>query len=198
MKLREIIKNIDKSSENEDWVDFENLACELFDMHDWDFQITEQERSKLSCYWFFYWLCTDTTVGFRAYFFENEFVFYSYQSARKDYERFYWKDKKSYNKIREYFQHLRAKYQKLNEPDLYFCDMGEDYKHGFRINYTSELYKKHLDQEILYIPTNEKVNILESSLKRGNIISEEVNIINESGEVKTTNLKNLSFSWFTK
>lgn len=48
------------------------------------------------------WLCTDTIVGMNSIFLDDEWVGYSMQTGRKCDRFFYWKDKESLKKVKEY------------------------------------------------------------------------------------------------
>ena len=139
MKLKDIIANLDKSSQNEEtYFDLENLVRET------DLQCygVRQESSdpRLRCYWIANHLCTDTWVGIRAYFLDDEFVCLSTQRGRKCDEVFEWKDLQSFKKVREYIISL----QDEEEEDLpnEFLDMEEECGEGYPIQYTGQCLKK--------------------------------------------------------
>ena len=139
MKFKEAIEKIDKSKNNEEYVDIEKIA-EALSM---DFyQNPEQERLK--SYWLTCWLCTDTWVGSRIYFLDDEAVCWSFQGGRKSDEEFSWFSKEAAEKTREYILSLKEE-EDLNV-DLTSIDdeIGETYK----INFNSQVldWKKALYQ----------------------------------------------------
>ena len=78
MKLKEVIEKIDKSKANEHWVDLQKIASEV-GINDYVYDSEERIKS----YFYISWLCTDTHVGAKIYFLDDEAVCVSYQSARK-------------------------------------------------------------------------------------------------------------------
>lgn len=129
MKIIDIAKIIDKSQENESFVDLEQLQQEL-DLHVYGY--AEQERLK--AYWVENWLCTDTCVGGRMYFFDGEPVAYSYQSARKSHEQFAWFSQEAAEKVRDFVQELSKEKLTVN-----ICDINEDIGDSYKIEYLSEV-----------------------------------------------------------
>lgn len=64
MKLIDIARNIDKSKRNEDFVDLEAVQQALgLPVYGY------AEQDRLKAFWVERWLCTDTWVGGRMYFF---------------------------------------------------------------------------------------------------------------------------------
>jgi hypothetical protein len=60
------------------------------------------------------WLCTDTQVGLYAYYFDNELVAISYQSARKSDLNLFWVSTELREKMREFVLSL---YTSEQDPD---------------------------------------------------------------------------------
>jgi hypothetical protein len=54
------------------------------------------------------WICTDTMVGYYAYFFDKEFVAISSQLTRKSYTYFVWVSKEKANEIQDYIIYLNT------------------------------------------------------------------------------------------
>lgn len=139
MRLKDIIKNLDRSEDNhEDSVywNLQNLVTEL-DLDCWDVQ---QDNPRLQCYWIANHICTDTWVGIRAYFLDNTFVCLSTQEGRKCDEVFKWKDLMSFKNVREYVISL----QECKEMDLPsdFLDIEEEFGEGYPIEFTAQCLKK--------------------------------------------------------
>lgn len=51
---------------------------------------SEAFNERVKCRCINTWTCTDTLVGLNAYYLDNEFVAFSFQSARKSDIHFYW------------------------------------------------------------------------------------------------------------
>lgn len=76
------------------------------------------------------WLCTDTQVGLYAYYFDDELVVISYQSARKSDLNLFWVSAELREKMREFVLSL---YTSEQDPDGFWLiddeisDAGIDY-----------------------------------------------------------------------
>lgn len=86
MKLRELIEKIDKTNPRlRDDTNFYKLGS-IFNL---DLYFYNNEgNDRLKCYWMQTWLCTDSWVGWRAYFLDDELVAVSSQLGRKCDEEF--------------------------------------------------------------------------------------------------------------
>lgn len=130
MTLREIATNIDKSKENEDYVNINSLCEDLnIDFYDW----IEQERIK--SYWVTNWLCTDSWVGLKMYFLDGEPVCVGFQSGRKSDERFYWFDEECSKKTRNYILSIIPK----EEFNCNYCSLNEDIGNTYKISFNSQV-----------------------------------------------------------
>ena len=103
MKLRDAIKFVDKSRENSNSADIDTFAqaVGINEYLGWAKAWDERVHS----YWLIRWLCTDTWVGARVYFFDDVPIAIGSQSARKSPEEIEFLSKESadsiYNFIRE-------------------------------------------------------------------------------------------------
>lgn len=142
MKLRELIELVDKSKGNESYITLSTLAEQQMDIVGVD-DLTDSNRLK--AYFLSAWCCTDTWVGLRAYFLDDEFVAVSTQDGRKCDEVFTWKNDASYHEVRNYLLSLVAgtapSYDVLTKDD-----MDEELDIGFSIPYTPRL----IDNEVYY------------------------------------------------
>jgi hypothetical protein len=82
MKIKDIIETVDKSKENYCWPDIEDFMSEL-DVSSYGSADYNKFQSRVSGYWFVSWVCTDTRVGGRVYFMDDQPVAISYQEGRK-------------------------------------------------------------------------------------------------------------------
>src|SRR5690242_12506049 len=134
MKLSEIIKNLDRSEKNSSYVDICELATREFDLNAY----IHSESKELTCYYFLNWYCTDTYVGGRVYFLNDEPVATSWQNGRKMSEEIYWVSKEAYNKVRDHILTL------INEVDktINIVDLEEEWGIGYEISFGSQLLTK--------------------------------------------------------
>ncbi|UKA04914.1 hypothetical protein [Photobacterium damselae] len=106
--FNDLISKIDMSESNKVRIDFERLACSEFGV-----QIPYIPESKLSGinerfkgYWLSCRMSTDTEVGIILYFFDNKFVAYSTQEARKSDVMYSWKSKKCADDVKSWIESL--------------------------------------------------------------------------------------------
>jgi hypothetical protein len=96
MNLKQLIDQVEKIPKNECWISLEDIASEVGLSYYGGFELHE-----LKCYFTkANWICTDTRVGIRAYYLNNELVVISAQQGRKCEEEFEWVSKESFENIR--------------------------------------------------------------------------------------------------
>ncbi len=89
MLLQELINRLDKSDTNKQEVDIYDLESLLNNEFNINTYLDKSKtNTKITCYWLSKWLCTDTHVGFKAYFLDDKLLAVSYQLARKSDETF--------------------------------------------------------------------------------------------------------------
>lgn len=134
MKLSEAIQRVDRSERNHSYADAEKFSQEFGFHLNWNAKFEERVHG----YWLWRWQCTDTWVGYRVYFMDNEPVAVSWQPARKSSEEIEWVSKEAYNKVRDFMLellaedlHAQPKFAKLDEvlPEL-----------GYNVTYGSQLH----------------------------------------------------------
>jgi hypothetical protein len=104
MKVKDIIETVDKSKENYCWPDIEDFMSEL-DVSSYGSADYNKFQSRVSGYWFVSWVCTDTRVGGRVYFMDDQPVAISYQEGRKCDEVFEFISVESAQKVRDFVLH---------------------------------------------------------------------------------------------
>jgi hypothetical protein len=134
MKLLDIAQNIDKSKNNQVWIDSEVIACEIGVDQD---AIYLDEQTRLKCYWVGNWCCTDTYVGYRMYFLDDEPVAFSIQSGRKCDEDIKWFSKELFIKVRRYIFELVA--NEAEDLKVATCDINEDVGTGYKIQFNAQV-----------------------------------------------------------
>ncbi|MGV4321254.1 hypothetical protein [Bacillus mojavensis] len=147
MKLIDIVNKIDKSTQNEDEVNTESIGYELgLD------NVPYADQDRIKCYWIGNWYCTDSYVGYRAYFIDNEPVAISTQLGRKCEENFHWFNLELATKVREYLMSLTLE----KELNISICDVNEDIGDSYNIEFNAQI----LNSDRVKL-NNEKVEILE-------------------------------------
>jgi len=132
MRIIDIAQNIDKSEKNREDIDFEVLFNELGIPYSLDEEPTD---SRLQSYWVGNWCCTDTWVGYRIYFFDDEPVAFSIQQGRKWDEEFRWFSMDAAEKVRDYV----LSFVKPKELSIAFCDINEDIGNTYKIEFASDV-----------------------------------------------------------
>lgn len=135
MKIRDIINKVYKSKQFEDGVSLYDLASSEFNL-DIDYC---GDQNRLMSYFIGNWYCTDSYVGYKVYFFDDEPVAVSSQTGRKMNEDIEWISAESYNKVRDYiltfFEH--------KVPNISLCDLDEELGDSYKIEYHSQLFDYH-------------------------------------------------------
>ena len=89
--------------------------------------IDESEFPALKAYWSLNWVCTDTGVGLRFYFLNDEFIGASFQPARKSDEEFQWVSQEAFDKCKEYILGVYINHLKKNDQRVVnIINMNED------------------------------------------------------------------------
>ena len=103
--INEIIKTIDTSKMERQVVSFYEMCESEFEIYEYLEQPKDNERLTY-CY-YHRWICTDTEVGIRVWYFDNEPVCISWQPYRKSDESFGWISKDKFNQVRNYALSLK-------------------------------------------------------------------------------------------
>jgi hypothetical protein len=192
MKFKAIIEKLDKSECNRDgsitW-DLSSLQLELSICQEDACQ--DRENPRLTCYWVANHCCTDTWVGFRAYFFDGEFVAQSYQPARKSAESFEWTSKENGLKVRDYILSLSLE---NNDFDVKIMeDVEEEMGIGYQVQYAGELIKKKVIYE------NKEVTVIQQPQEiDGKMNFHTVKIQHGDGKQEFVDILELTVPWHTK
>lgn len=128
----EISRKIDKSKSNEAYVDITDFDDEF----NFNFDYIEQERLK--AYWIGNWYCTDSYVGWRMYFLDEEPVAVSSQLGRKSSETFEWFSRELALKVKAYLISIMVK-QNEDELNIKLCNLNEDVGDSYKIEFNSQI-----------------------------------------------------------
>ncbi|WP_342490465.1 hypothetical protein [Bacillus sp. FSL R5-0443] len=181
MKLIDIANKIDKSKQNESEVDTQDIGRELgLD------NVPYVEQDRLKCYWVGNWYCTDSYVGYRIYFLDNEPAAFSIQLGRKYKESFHWFTLELATKVREYLLSLIQE----KELNISICDINEDIGDSYKIEFNEQIL--NFNRARL---NNEKVEILEKIKHTSFGINTEVKIKLPDGEEKHVDISDLDFDF---
>ena len=131
MKLIDIVKRIDKSKGNESYIDIVELGEEL------NVECGYVEQDKVKAYWIGNWYCTDSYVGYRMYFLDDEPVAVSSQIGRKYDETFEWFSKELALKVRDYLISIMSDI--TEEISLKLCNINDDIGDSYKISFNSEI-----------------------------------------------------------
>lgn len=181
MKIIDIAKNLDKSRKNECYIDFDALAEEL-GIHNYGY--VEQDP-RLKAYWVETWYCTDSWVGGRMYFFDDEPVAYSYQTGRKNDEVFHWFSQEAAEKVQAFVRELTKEELQVN-----ICDVNEDIGDTYKINYAAQV----LDWSMARL-NGQPIEFIERVRPLGNYgFDTDVKIrVPDTGEEMIVNVRDLDF-----
>lgn len=181
MKLKEIIDRIDKSKKNESYIDLQELASQEFDIHSW---FNYSENLALKSYYFLKWYCTDSYVGGRAYFLNNELVATSFQAGRKADENYYWASSFAKDKVKKYILSIMDEETQNDVVELF--DLNAEYNEGFTIEFASQL----LTNDVLLKETLEPVRVIQKwndDIEKWKLVK----IKKSSGEEKIVEMKDI-------
>jgi len=128
VKIKELLDRLEKSDHTKEWVDFEKLSEQL-EIYRYSIDWPEDEDSRITCYWFVNWICTDTMVGGRVYFFDGEPAAISFQDARKNDENFEWISKDMWKKVFDYMMTFYLK--DLEEQGVSLVNLEEEIGNSF-------------------------------------------------------------------
>lgn len=191
MKIKEIITRVDKSPQFEDKIFISEMAEEMgLDYGDYDYS----EQNRLTSFYIGSWICTDTEVGYKVYFFDDEPVAVSSQNARKSDEEIEWLSKEAFNKVREYVLTFKVE----NEPVISLCDPDEEIGDTYKIHYHGQLHGYQKD-----IPLYKGVNVKIVEFNKGHTHTKtgyepSLVLIEYDGTRKWLEIKELDFPYNLK
>jgi hypothetical protein len=186
MKVKDIIKHINKSKEFEQEISICSFAMEVFDLHYIDFY---NEQNRLKCFFLTNWYCTDTYVGKRVYFLDGEPVAISNQIGRKYDEKFTWVSKEAYDKTKNYILSFATD----PEIEIDILEENDEMQEFYKVEFYSQMFKHH--KENAYYK-GDKVKVLkskESHNDKGFFVKETVEILFEDGKTLWINTNEIDF-----
>lgn len=150
MILYDILDNLDKSSENQHYIPFDDLSYEL---HIFGFNLKQNRNHELKSYFIYKLAKNDKIIGFLAYFLNNEFVFLSNQYCDKSPLKFMWNSKEAKEKVRNYLLSLiEKKYNSGMKLELRTVQLHHKIRHR-QVSNQDELLNDH----VIYKNENYKI-----------------------------------------
>lgn len=189
MKIKELIQNINfenkKLQTDPSWEEL----FELFNLNN----LYWSDNERLKAYFIRTWYCTDTWVGWRAYFLDGEFIAFSTQTGRKMGENFQFPDNESALKLKEYLKSLIEEQEDPINFDL--LDLEQVVPNQFRIEYNTQIIHEHawLNGEKVKIT---KYNFEKEGIKSPNYFH-SVEIQHYDGKKEIVSCKDLLFDYNT-
>lgn len=190
MKLKTIIENLDKSTNNEDdvrWIS-EELLLELSIQDSWNSVEQKEADIRLKCYWLGKHICTDTWVGIRAYFLDDNLACVSCQPSRKSDETFKWVSKDMFDNVKHYIESLIEKEDDVCSPVM--LDLEQEFGDGYLIQYTGQL----LTKDVMY--KEEMVKVIKDS-SEGYTNFHNITIKHQNGEDSVVDVRDIVVPWPT-
>lgn len=133
MKMRDLIKVVERNEQNSTSADIDEFCRELDLNHypGWNKEFDD----KVKGYWLIKWLCTDTWVGYVVYFMDNEPVAVSVQTARKSGTQYEFVSLEAATKVRAFI--LECLGEGEFTPSL--MDLDEETDLEYTVSYSSQL-----------------------------------------------------------
>lgn len=186
MNIIDIANNIDKSEKNRD--QYTDIMA-FDDEFGLDLPYAEQER--LTAYWFGNWYCTDSYVGYRMYFFDDEPVCYSTQIGRKYHQIFHWFSEEAAYKVKEYL--ITFLIEEDDGLNISLADLSEDFGDSFKIEFNGQILR---NDTIRY--KGKKAELVEVVRHHDYGLDTLIKIRLPYGELKKVHVKDVDFGFYLK
>lgn len=135
--LRKLIEQIDKTNKQlECSIAWEELAL-MFNIYG----LYWSNDTRLKSYYIKVWLCTDTWVGEKAYFLDDELIAISYQPARKADETFEFISKEKALQLRTYL-HSLVEEEEDNTQYSIIDNLDDEIDDTYKMEYNSQIIHK--------------------------------------------------------
>ena len=182
MLIKDIINKIDKNHKV-NCIDFYSFCENQFELY----LTSDDDSERFTAYWIASWNCTDSSVGYKVYFFDDKPVAISSQFGRKLDEDVEWLSKEDHNNVLNYAKTL---IEEECKDDFIIADLNQDLGDTYKIRFCSQLFNYHM--KLPYF-NGEKVEIIEK-LKL-NVISREVLIKFVDGKTLIVEIDELDFPY---
>lgn len=126
MTLREVIDRLDKQKEFKD----SDIRLDLFAKNNFQLEnIEDASQKRFVCYFLLDWVCDESYVGARVYFFDDKPVAYSTQMDSHSDEYLYWFSKEDFENLKKYMMTFYVEPKKY-EPEPNIIDLDADFEFG--------------------------------------------------------------------
>jgi hypothetical protein len=156
MKLIDLIQNLDKERTEDKQFNIQPLFDE-FNIERWNMKNEEYDLfyEHVHCYYVIKRYCTDSCVGLRFYYLDDEFICLSNQSGRKNNEEFEFASQEAYDKLEKFLIQFRFTQDKEELPKL---DLNQEISELYDISFNGQLLSSFHEYGI-HIETGEKIEI---------------------------------------
>ncbi len=192
MKIKDIIRQVKKTDTNKIVLSASDFANQ-FNWSEYDFGYAEQDR--LVGYFLSLWYCTDSYVGIRVYYLDNEPIAISSQWGRKCSENFEWVSKEAYLKVREYVKSFMI--ENKNEENITLTDLDQDLGNTYKIEFNGQLFSHQWKIPLLNGNPVEIIELVKE--KEGSIeshIAQRVKIKHAAGATEIISIRHLDFPYY--
>lgn len=187
LTVKEAIEQVDRSKENEEtYIPFEEMCSDLFNRY---VQIDdENEEHQLKYYWLAHHYCTDSWVGIRVYYLNDDPVCVSHQAGRKCSEDFYWVSKEAADKVREYLLSLA---KPMANDNISYAPLDEEMGEGYKVDYSGQLLDTQvmLDGEMVEVINQPQYNA------NGDMNFHTIDIREQDGTTKSVDIGKILVPW---
>lgn len=157
MKLSEAIARIKRDEAFSSSPDMKDL-CDALNISYYDIDYDREDtQTRLKSYWLMNWYCTDSVVGLKVYFFDDEVVACSAQAGRKSDTNFEFVSQDAAEKLHAY---MLTFLREPKKPEYPILNMDEEIEEFYTIDYTDGI----LHKEAMY--KGEQVKIVESRMRQ--------------------------------
>lgn len=136
MNYRKIAKKLNKDNSNE-YTWFGDNICNEVEENTGIVYFPEC-GNELRCYWVSCWMDTDSFVGTKMYFLNNEPVAISTQTGRKSPEEFKWFSKQAKNNTKEYI-HNRISVYKNDKDYSTYVSIDTEICDSYKVDFVSQV-----------------------------------------------------------
>lgn len=184
MKLIDIIRNVKRtdnpSPSSWDYADLTQIMNE-FDIYDY----LDSANTRITVSFYEKRLCTDSHVGGRVYFLDDDVIAISYQTGRKSSETFKWVSKEDFEKTHQYLLSLVNDTSEI--PFTLLVD--EDYEVEMDEGHYVEFAGGILADELILKNDNSRVKLIDRLTKVYGTTSQYVKIKLASGDEQIVSTK---------
>jgi hypothetical protein len=183
MKIADLIKHAEKHEKQPVYAVYE-LQEEL---GFFGLGMPEAEEERFSSVMPIKWYCTDTWVGLKFYYFDNEFICMSSQLGRKGKKGFEWISKEIYTKVYDFFK----SFDNLYVPEIETVELNKDIDDHYHVKFYNQLLVK------CGIHKNRRVEILENAEEKYKNISQKALIkYIDTGEEEIVKVSDIDLEYF--